>query len=153
MGFISAIATYAARAVKNGRGICGQTNSKDVLSPLAQRDRGFTVGLLPEPRLMADKVFATALTDNAFTPVLDQVAFRHDFALWRRRLSRRDRRIMHDLMIGERTQTVSRKYGISEARVSQLRRELKQSWNVFCDEAPVPPDRHQGNVRPTLAIA
>ena len=33
--FVSAIAAYAARAVKSGRRLCGQERTRDVLSPLA----------------------------------------------------------------------------------------------------------------------
>src|SRR5215469_10328327 len=45
--FPTALATYAARAVRSGRRLCGQERTKDVLSHLAQQRRGFSVGKLP----------------------------------------------------------------------------------------------------------
>ena len=45
--FPSAIASFAARAVRSGRRLCGQEKTKDVLSPRAQRRRGFAVQSLP----------------------------------------------------------------------------------------------------------
>ena len=41
--FPSAIAAFAARAVRSGRRLCGQERAGDVLSPLARRRRGFAV--------------------------------------------------------------------------------------------------------------
>jgi hypothetical protein len=38
---------------------------------------------------------------------------------------------MADLMLGERTSHVSRKYGITAGRVSQLRREFHDDWVRF----------------------
>jgi hypothetical protein len=71
------------------------------------------------------------LKDNAVTPPPDQAAFRIDFAAWRRTRTERDRRLMADLMLGERTSHVSRKYGITAGRVSQLRREFHDDWVRF----------------------
>ena len=46
-------------------------------------------------------------------------------------LSARDRRIVEDLAIGERTGTVAVKYGVSPSRISQMRRQLQESWEAF----------------------
>jgi hypothetical protein len=35
-------------------------------------------------------------------------------------------------MLGERTGDVSRKYGLSASRVSQLRRNFHDDWQRFC---------------------
>ena len=59
--FPSAIASYAARAVRSGRGVCGQENGKDVLSPLAQRRHRFTVGKLPDHETLSDNPLCDAL--------------------------------------------------------------------------------------------
>src|SRR5262249_60449397 len=42
--FPSVLATFAARAVYNGRRLAGTCKAKDVLSPAAQRRHGFQVG-------------------------------------------------------------------------------------------------------------
>jgi hypothetical protein len=62
--------------------------------------------------------------------------FRIDFPAWRASRTERDRRILDDLMLGERTLDVAAKYGLSPGRVSQLRREPHDDWERFCAEPP-----------------
>jgi hypothetical protein len=130
--FGSALATYAVRAVRSGRRVCGQERPKDVLSPLAQRRCGFTVCSLPATSSPEGNVLSEALHDNTQTPVAEQVAFRCDFPAWLQTRAERDRRLALDLMAGERTLEVSRRYGLSPARVSQLRRDFHDDWERFC---------------------
>jgi hypothetical protein len=145
--FVSALASYAARAVLSGRRLCGQLPARDVLSVAAQRRHGFTVQALPQStRHPFDEVYASVqgqrhidaleemLRDNTVTPPPDQAAFRIDFAAWRRTRTERDRRLMADLMVGERTSQVAQEYGITAGRVSQLRREFHDDWVRFCAE-------------------
>ena len=75
-----------------------------------------------------------ALHDNTRSPVPDQVAFRFDFPAWLNTLSERDKRVVEDLMVGERTLDVARKHGLSPGRVSQLRREFMTGWRHFCGD-------------------
>jgi hypothetical protein len=131
--FPMALARFAAQAVHNGRRLCGQERIKDVLSPRAQQLHSFTVVSLRVGSSRNDNVFDEALTDNTQTPVLDQVAFRFDFPAWRLTRSDRDRRVIDDLMIGERTMDVAERYGLTAARISQLRRDFLQDWSRFCE--------------------
>ena len=66
------------------------------------------------------------------------MAFRCDFPAWLGTLSPRNRRIAQFLALGNRTQDVARKFKVSEGRVSQLRREMAESWKAFVGEAPGP---------------
>jgi hypothetical protein len=132
--FPSVLASFAAKAVRSGRRLCGQDSAKDVLSPRAQRLHGFGTSRLPEVSTLSTNPLEEALQDNMQTPVPDQVAFRQDFPAWQRSRTDRDRRIIDDLMVGERTLAVADKYGLSPARVSQLRNEFHQDWQSFCEE-------------------
>jgi len=134
-GFVSAIATFAARAVRSGRKLCGQERAKDVFSARARRAGGFAVLPLPDVSTPHGNPYEEALVDNTRTPVPDQVSFRLDFPAWRLTRSRRDRDVIDDLMLGEPTSGVARRHGLSAARVSQLRRELHDDWQRFCDGA------------------
>jgi hypothetical protein len=134
--FAARFAAFAARAAKSGRRLCGQEKVRDVLPPLAQQRRSFAVQPLPMGSSMTGNVFDEALTDNTQTPVPDQVGFRLDFPAWRLRRCERDRRLIDDLMVGERALDVARRYGLSPARISQLRRAFHQDWLAFCDELP-----------------
>lgn len=132
--FAAALVGFAARAVRSGRRACGQERAKDVMSPLAQARHDFVVEHLPEGSTLGGNAYDEALADNTQTPVPEQAAFRADFPRWRDSFSDRDREIMDRLMMGERTQDVAREFGISPARVSQLRREFMTSWDQFGDE-------------------
>jgi hypothetical protein len=130
--FPSALASYAARAVRSGRRVCGQERRRDALSPSAQRRHGFLVSTLPEVSTLSDNPLSEALADNTRTPPDEQCAFRLDFPAWRASRAERDRRIIDELMAGERTLDVAGRHGLSPARVSQLRRELHNDWARFC---------------------
>jgi hypothetical protein len=143
--FVSRLADFAARQVKCGRGLCGQEKGQDVLSGLAQRRHGFIVGSLPHATAAYDRLgtfggqrkqdaLEEVLHENGRTPVPEQVCFRLDFPAWRRTHARRTRRLMEDMMLGQRTRELARKYGLSPGRISQLRRQLHNDWRRFCGE-------------------
>ena len=131
--FPSAIATYAARAVRSGRRLCGQERSRDVLSPSAQQRHGFAVFGLPEASTLGSPL-EEALADNVRTPPDEQAAFRLDWPRWLATRTERDCRVIGDLMLGERTLDVAQKHGLSPGRVSQLRRAFMQGWKQFCGD-------------------
>jgi hypothetical protein len=132
--FPSALATFAARAVRSGRRLAGQERAKDVLSPVAQTRHDFIVVKLPHIARLSDNPLADALADNTMTPPDEQVAFRHDFPSWLSTLGDRNRHIAEDMMLGERTLDLAARHGISPARVSQLRREFRRGWKIFCGD-------------------
>lgn len=132
--FVGALASYAARAAFTGRRVCGHERARDVLSPVAQRRHGFTATTLPGAGLLATPL-SDALQDNTRTPPDEQVCFRLDFPAWRRTHGARDRRILDALMLGEGTLRVAGRFGVSPARVSQLRRAFKDGWDRFTDDS------------------
>jgi hypothetical protein len=136
--FPFAVATFAARAVNSGRRLCGQEHSKDALSPLAQRRRGFSVSTLPEYETLSSNPLMDALVDNAVSPVPDQVAFRLDFPVWLAALGARNREIAQDMAAGERTQDLAKKYRVSQSRISQLRADFYHDWCRFAEESEIP---------------
>jgi DNA-directed RNA polymerase specialized sigma24 family protein len=135
-GFGSALATLAARSVRSGRRVCGQERARDVLSPVAQRRRHFCVGRLPDFGTLTNNPLMEALHDNTASPVPEQVCFRLDFPGWLRTLGPRNRRIAEDMALGFTTSELSRKYGVSPSRISQLRAEFHADWARYCGELP-----------------
>ena len=105
-------------------------------SASAQRRHGFLVSALPEVSTLWDNPLSEALHDNTQTPPDEQCAFRIDFPAWRATHAERDRRLLDDLMLGERTLDVAGKYGLSPGRVSQLRREFLLGWRRYVSEPP-----------------
>ena len=144
--FPSALATGVVRAVRSGRRLCGQEKSRDVMSAAAQRRHGFRVEELLPPSVAYEKfkseplgqrlhdAFEERLRDNTQTPVIDQVVFRLDFRDWLGTLTARNRQVVDDLVAGEGTGEVARKFGLSPGRVSQLRRQFEDGWAIFCCE-------------------
>jgi hypothetical protein len=130
--FPTALARYAAQSVHSGRRLCGQEKAKDVLSPRAQQRHRFTVLSLPSGSSLDGNIFDDALQDNTQTPVPEQVHFRLDYPVWRLSRSDRDRRIIADLMVGERTSDVAQRRGLTAARISQFRRAYHDDWRRFC---------------------
>jgi hypothetical protein len=129
--FASALASYAARAVNSGRRLTGMEKPKDVLSNRAQREHGFAIEKLADYRTLSRTPFAEALWDNTQTPIPEQAAFRIDFPAWRLTRTERDRRVVDDLMLGERTRDVANRYGLSPSRISQLRCDFYHDWAQF----------------------
>src|SRR5262245_4002777 len=147
LDFVSALATYAARAVHSGRRVCGHERKKEVLSPVAQRLHGFAIEALPQATSTSHEhlyasphgqerldAFEERLRDNTQTPPDEQAAFRIDFPAWRLTHSERDRRLIDTLMLGGRTKEVSRLFGLSQGRISQKRRQFLEDWRRFCGE-------------------
>jgi hypothetical protein len=132
--FPTALAGFAARAVRAGRRVAGQEKAKDVLSPVAQTRHDFVVEKLPDHEALTSNLLTLALHDNRKSPPDEQCAFRMDFPAWLALLGDRNRRIAEALMVGERTSDVADRHGMSPARVSQLRREFRQDWGRFCGD-------------------
>ena len=132
--FISAIAAFAVKAVKCGRRVAGMEHAKDAMNHLAQRRHGFAVEQLPDVCSGQDHV-TEALANNMVTPPPDAAAFRVDFPRWLASLAKRDRRLAEQLMVGDRAHETAERFGLSRARVSQVRRELSQDWARFHGEA------------------
>jgi hypothetical protein len=142
--FPTALASYAARAVRSGRRLVGQEKAKDALSPLAQQRHGFHVESLPHCTATAHEnlfgqvhgqrlqdEFEERLHDNTCTPPDEQAAFRIDFPAWLQTRTARDRQIIAAMARDERTKDLSRQFGLSQGRVSQLRRQYQQDWEHF----------------------
>jgi hypothetical protein len=147
LSFPMALASYAARAVKYGRRLCGQVKGKDALSPLAQQRHGFVVEPLPHSVASTHEeryshvggqrqqdAFEERLRDNTQTPVPEQVCFRLDFPAWLTTLTPRERRLVGEIADSERTLDLSQHFELSPARISQLRRELHNDWQRFLGE-------------------
>jgi hypothetical protein len=143
--FSAILAQYATRAVGSGRRLCGQERAKDVMSPVAQRRRGFQVESLPlsirtyheSPDVRGQRlqeVFEERLHDNTVTPVPDQVAFRVDWPRFYETLSERDRQMAEHLSLGRTAKRAADRFRLSPGRVTQLRQRWCREWRAFQGE-------------------
>jgi hypothetical protein len=145
-GFVTAMAKFAARAVRFGRTVCGQQPAKDVMSVTARIRHGVVVERLGSGRTHHEAlysevrgqrrqdVFEEALAENTVTPVPEQVVFRVDWPRFVAGQTIRDRRMMAFLAAGNSNKATAVKFGLTPGRVSQLRRSWCEAWEVFGEE-------------------
>ena len=131
--FATRLAGYAARAARSGRRACGSEPVADVCSPTCSKRKGVRLTSLSAPDPAGD-CLAEAVHDNTRTPVPDQVQFRLDFPAWVGSLAAAKRRVLDRLLAGERTADVAAAAGVSAARVSQVRAELRADYARFCGD-------------------
>jgi len=147
--FVSTLACFAALQVRCGRRLCGTEASQDALSPTARYRKGFSVELLGQPKPLHAEMWEEALHDNTRSAPDQAAMFRIDFPNWLGTLGDRNRKIVADLLLGERTSSVAGKYAISSGRVAQLRREFHRRWHEFHGEglpAEVAKPQHPGRL-------
>jgi hypothetical protein len=131
LAYASVLARFGVAQVKDGRMTGSHLNIKDVMSSYCQRLKGVVVERIDHFDEEENCWQQAVVQDTRSAPVPDIVAFRCDFADWLGSLPRRNRRIAEYLSLGNRTSDAARKFRVSQGRVSQLRRELAESWKTF----------------------
>ncbi len=133
IAYAGPLANYAVAQVRDGRQVGTRLNVRDVASPRCQRLKHVKVERLDRYD-RADEQWLEAVIEDRRTPPPDQAAFRIDFPQWLGLQSTRDRKVAEALALGETTGKVARRFQVSAARISQLRRELEASWHAFHGE-------------------
>jgi hypothetical protein len=133
LAYPTPLALYGVAQFRCGRRVGGSMNSRDVFSHHARRKNGFVVERLDRQNRDTGQ-WAEAVVEDYRTPVADQAAFRVDFPEWLGLQTDRDRRVAEALAMGERTKDVAGKYRVTPGRISQIRRQLHDSWQAFHGE-------------------
>ena len=131
IAYPSVLAKYATAQINDGRRVGNKLNVREVLSPYAQRLKNFKVDRLDRHDKDDENAWCEVLVEDRHAGPADTARVRLDFSDWLDSLKRRDRRIAEFLALGNRTGEAARKFRISEGRVSQLRKELAESWREF----------------------
>jgi hypothetical protein len=137
MVYPTPLAQYAIRQVRSGRKVGSQLNVRDVSSEYAQRSKGFVVRNLDRYDKRKHQWKEVLVEDRQAGPA-ETAASRIDFGDWLQSLPCRSRRIAETLATGETTKKVAKRFCVSAGRISQLRRELKDAWEAFQEEAQAP---------------
>ena len=61
----------------------------------------------------------------------DIAAFALDFRTWLAKWDKRKRAIVEALAVGDKTSEVASRFGVSDGRISQLRREFESDWQIW----------------------
>lgn len=126
----ASLATYAVKAVRAQRRVGGHLNAQDILNRVAQKKHHITVASLT-PWNAAEGAWREMAVESKRVSPAETACFRLDFHTWLRSWPDRHRRIIQALASGDRTMSVAERFGISQARISQLRREYERSWMQF----------------------
>ena len=133
VAFATPLAQYSIRQVRSGRLLGGRERPRDVMSARHQQ-RGFEIDRLGHGDREESQWEEIVVEDHRAGPA-EIAACRIDFASWLRLLPTRLRKIALTLAKGETTSEAAKKFGVTPARVSQLRLWLKESWEQFQGEA------------------
>jgi hypothetical protein len=133
IAYPSVLAKYAIAQINDGRKVGGHLNCKDVSSRYCQRLKGLVVERLDKFDSQ-ENTWEEVLVEDRHAGPAETARVRLDFAAWLDSLKRRDRKIALKLAEGEKTSDVARRFKISAGRISQLRRELAESWKKFTGE-------------------
>jgi hypothetical protein len=134
LAYAGPLARFAVAQVRQGRRVGGRLNIRDVSSQYCQSRKSVSVKSLHCHALPG--WHEVLVEDRGCTPA-EIAAVRIDFREWLGTLSKRSRHLAERLAMGESTSSAASMFGISAARVSQLRRELHRAWNAFQNE-PMP---------------
>ena len=130
LAYPTPLTRYAVRQLRAGRCLGSQLNVNDVSSPYAQMAKGIIVERL-EQFDPEEGAWREILIEDRRVGPAETASARIDVTAWLGSLGRRKRRIAETLARGETTGTVATMFGLSPGRVSQLRQELRRSWEVF----------------------
>ena len=133
LAYPSVLTLYAIRQISEGRRVGVELNVRDVSSEYCRLKKGLQLERLDRFDRETGEWLEVVVEDRHAGPA-ETAAARIDIGEWFRRLPRRVRRIAKTLASGERTGAVAKRYRISPARVSQIRKELAVSWRQFQGE-------------------
>lgn len=125
--FPAVFAHFVAKAVANGRGVVPRLSTRDLLG----RSKSERVPVHRLDDLMPGGGWWRDLALDRRARVDEQAAFNIDFPSWLATLSTVKRHVAELLARGHGTDEVAQGTGVSAGRVSQLRRELADSWFDF----------------------
>ena len=126
----SSLARYAVAQYWAGRRVGASLNRRDATSAYCHRQMGVQVQSLSFQDQPRGEWRELLVEDHRVTPA-DLAASRIDYPAFLASLGTFRRRIAETLATGETTQRVARLFGLSEGRISQLRREFKDAWEAF----------------------
>jgi len=128
LAYASPLARHAVAHVRHGRRVGGSLNGSDVSSEYCQRRRGLVLESLSGE---SDEHWQEVLVEDRASTPADIAAARIDVSEWLGSLPQRNRQLAKRLALGESTSNAARMFGVSPARVSQMRRELFYAWQLF----------------------
>jgi hypothetical protein len=120
---------FSVLAVKDGRRVGGRKNARE-LCHRARRDGRRVCSIEDRDDRSGSQWKAIIAEAKAFSPA-DAAAARLDIEAWLRSETARKRAVAKALAMGERPSAIATRLRVSCGRLSQLRKELRESWDRF----------------------
>jgi hypothetical protein len=136
IAYATPLAQFAIKQIRSGRRVGNKLNVRDLSSEYARRSKGFTVERLDRYNQRNGEWKEIVVEDRHAGPA-EVAACRIDYGDWLKLLTNKQRSIANLLAVGETTRAVATKVGITDGRVSQVRRELMAAWREFQGELAV----------------
>jgi hypothetical protein len=134
LAYATPLAQFAIRRVRSCRFLGGRQRPRDVMLAHDQTGGRTVVERLDHFDREESQWREIVVEDHRAGPA-EIAACRIDFAHWLRLLNSRQRKVALMLARGESTSEAAKKFGVTAARISQLRLWLRQSWERFQGEA------------------
>ena len=131
--YATPLAQFAIRQVLSGRKVGGKLNQNDITSEYAQKMKQITVERLTRYN-KRKSLWLEVLVEDRHAGPAETAAARIDFGDWLGSLECKRRKIAETLADGETTSVAAATFRVSQARISQLRRELRNDWERFHGE-------------------
>lgn len=133
--FPTILVRYAISQYFDGRRVGQSKNCRELVSDSVRRRTGIEIESLVHFDERDQEWCESLLIDKRARPA-ETAALRIDFAAWLKLLPHRARRIALSLARGDSATEIAHELGLSDGRVSQIRRWLKSHWDTFHDEGP-----------------
>jgi hypothetical protein len=133
IAFATPLGQFAIRRVRSCRFLGGRQRPRDVMLAYDQTAGRTVVERLDHFDREESQWREIVVEDHRAGPA-EIAACRIDFASWLRLLPVRRRKVALTLARGESTSEAAKKFGVTPARVSQLRLWLKENWEQFQGE-------------------
>jgi hypothetical protein len=133
VAYATSLATYAVKQYFAGRRVGTPLNSDDITSPWAQKRRGFRVSSLDRRAPNGD--WKEVVVEDGRASPAEVAASRIDIEEWLDELPRLKRGVAETLGTGETTTATANQFAVTPGRISQLRKELGESWDSFQAQA------------------
>jgi hypothetical protein len=133
LAFPSVLGMYGVRRVRIGRQAATPMNVRDVSSVYCQLKKKIRLERL-DTYDCETQSWQEVLVEDRHSGPAEIAASRMDFASWLRSLTKRDRKYAEILATGETTGGAAKQCQVSPSRISQVRRQLMESWEEFVGE-------------------
>jgi hypothetical protein len=131
---VSTLVKFAAAQLFQGRQVGNRLSARDVSSIYCQRRHGIQLERLDQYDEAEGTWKEVLIEDRRHGDPAGVAAARIDVGEWLASMSSLRRKIAQCLASGASTAEVAERFALSPGRISQIRRELRESWQAFHDE-------------------